>query len=68
MEMSEIWKPLDIDVYKSWIQSILDEASDSLNDWESNFISNIDNQLTSGRILTQSQAEKLESIYNEKTS
>lgn len=66
-QMSEIWKPLTIETYKSWCQAILEEASDNLNSWENIFIYDIEVRLASNRNLTQGQAEKLESIYAEKT-
>lgn len=65
--MAKIWEPQDIEIYKSWVSAILDEASDNLNDWESNFVTNIQYQLIRGKILTQPQADKLESIYTDKT-
>lgn len=61
------WEPLDISVYKSWIEAIKDEASETLNDWESNFIDSIDERLSNGRNLTEGQATKLESIYSDNT-
>jgi len=66
--MAVMWRPQDISVYQNWVKAILDEASDSLNDWESDFIDSIQNRLDQNRNLTQSQAEKLESIYATKTS
>jgi len=65
--MPPIWKPLDIDVYKSWVDAILDEASDDLNAWETDFVDSIGERLVSGRNLTEAQAEKLEAIYSSKT-
>jgi len=65
--MSEIWKPLKIDVYQSWCDAIVDEASDDLNDWELRFIGDIQVKLAAGWNLTEAQAMKLESIYAEKT-
>ena len=66
--MPPIWQPQEINVYRMWVKSILDEASDSLNDWESDFIDSIGNRLDQNRNLSQGQAEKLESIYADKTS
>lgn len=65
--MVEMWRPLTIEIYKDWIEAILDEASDELNDWESTFIESIYTRLHNGNNLTQPQAEKLESIYVAKT-
>lgn len=66
--MSKIWKPKDPGLLKLWVQTILDEASDELNDWESNFIIDIQNRLERGYTLTETQEEKLEQIYAEKTA
>lgn len=65
--MSEIWKPQEKIVYDNWIAIIIAEAQDQLNDWEIKFIESIGLRLLSGKDLTQGQAEKLESIYAEKT-
>jgi hypothetical protein len=65
--MSEIWKPLTIETYQYWVKTIISENQDALNDWETNFIDSIDNQLASQRNLSQRQAEILERIYSEKT-
>lgn len=66
--MAKIWEPQPTDVYKNWVDTILDEASDELTDWEINFIESINNQLVSGRTLSQKQADIVERIYAEKTS
>lgn len=66
--MAEMWRPKEIEVYRAWVESIKDESSDSLNDWETDFIDSIENRLDQNRNLTQGQAEKLESIYADKTS
>lgn len=66
--MGEIWKPLDNSVYKQWVQDILDESSDELNGWQSNFISDMEYKLNAGWTLTKGQADKLEEIYTEMTS
>jgi hypothetical protein len=65
--MSEIWKSLDIETYKYWAETIINEASDELTDWESGFIDSIHIKLSNGWNLTQAQATKLEKIYAEKT-
>lgn len=65
--MAEIWKPKDPELLKSWCQAIIDEASDDLNTWELQFISDIDTKLNNGWKLNQAQEEKLENIYSEKT-
>jgi len=66
--MGEIWRPLHRKIYQHWIDVILEEASDDLDSWESSFIASIQQYLYMGKDLTEPQAEKLESIYVEKTS
>lgn len=66
--MSEIWKPQPIEVYKGWLDAILIEASDKLNDWESMFIGSLETKLMNGQQLTKAQAEKLEQLYVKHTS
>ena len=65
--MPPVWKPQPIEVYRDWVDSIIEEASDLLTDWEANFINDIDIRLDSGP-LTEAQANKLESIYTKYTS
>jgi hypothetical protein len=65
--MAPIWQPKPIAVLREWANAILTEASDDLNDWETMFMVDIDYQLALGRPLTQTQEEKLEKIYVEKT-
>ncbi len=64
---AEIWKPQPREVYLEWINTISEEASDNLNNWETSFVDSIRQQLLTGRTLTKLQAEKLEVIYVEKT-
>jgi hypothetical protein len=66
--MAQIWKPQTIEIYKSWVDAVTSEASDKLNDWESQFIANITMRLDNGIQLTQPQAEILERLYTEYTS
>ncbi len=54
-----------IEVYQDWVDRILVEAK--LTQWEQDFVDSIDRQLRLGVKLTVKQAEKLESIYSEKT-
>jgi len=61
--MSKIWTPQSIEVNRSWVDAITSEASDKLNDWETNFVNDMDDRLSMMRNLTEGQAEKLESIY-----
>lgn len=65
--MSKIWEPYEILVYKDWIEVIINESSDELNEWEANFISSLYDRLNKGINLTQAQSNKLETIYAEKT-
>jgi hypothetical protein len=65
--MAEKWKPTEPEVLQSWIDALQYEASDDLSDWESNFVNDMANRLMRGSTLTQSQEEKLEEIYAEKT-
>ncbi len=61
--MPPVWKPRDNDTLKVWLEAIVNEASEQLNDWEMTFIENIGVKVLSGWTLTQAQEEKLESIY-----
>lgn len=66
--MAEVWKPKDPSLLRSWLEAVLLEASDSLNDWEKNFINSIEERLDKGFRLSESQEQKLEQIYAEHTS
>jgi len=66
--MSKIWTPQPIEVYRSWVDAITSEASDKLNNWETNFVNDMDERLSLLRQLTEGQADKLESIYAKYTS
>jgi len=66
--MAKIWQPQPFEVLQNWIDTILEEASDSLNDWETKFVDDMAIRVANKWQLTQSQEEKLESIYAEKTS
>ncbi len=65
--MAKIWTPQPIEVYRSWVDAILFEASDELSVWETNFVNDMDDKLTLyagfGRNLSEKQAETLEGIY-----
>ena len=56
------------EVLQSWIDAILDEASDKLNDWEIKFIKDIQIRVSNGWHLSEKQQDTLEIIYAEKTS
>lgn len=66
--MAPIWKPKSKEVLQSWIDAIKDEASDSLTDWETDFIDSIENQLEARSHLSEKQEEILERIYAQKTN
>lgn len=66
--MPPIWKPQPNEVLQNWIDTIIEEASDKLNDWETRFVDDIRIRVLNGWPLTQTQEEKLEKIYAEKTS
>lgn len=63
-----MWKPKDNATLKEWVEAVIDEASDDLNDWETNFIEDMRIKIEAGMTLTQAQEEKLEKIYANKTS
>jgi len=65
--MSSIWNPQPWEVLDSWVKAILEEASDDLNDWESNFVEEMAIKITNKWALTVAQERKLEDIYAEKT-
>jgi hypothetical protein len=65
--MAKLWQPQDISVYKSWVEAILDEASNKLSNWEVDFINSIASQLDNNRNLSEKQADIVERIYSERT-
>ena len=50
------------ETHKYWLETIENEASDKLTDWESNFIESISDWMSHSP-LTSKQAEILEKIY-----
>jgi hypothetical protein len=66
--MAKIWEQQPFEVLKQWIDDILEEASDDLNDWETKFIDDMNIRVINGWPLTETQEKKLESIYADKTS
>ena len=66
--MGRIWQPQPLEVHRKWLETIIDEASDSLNDWENSFISDMSVILANGWTLTERQEQTLERIYADKTS
>lgn len=67
-KMPPIWQPRDNDTLKHWLDTILNEASDKLTAWETNFIADMEPRIRNNRPLTQGQEEKLEQIYAEYTA
>lgn len=66
--MAEIFKPLSNEIYLDWINTIIEEASDELTMWESNFITDLLTKLIRSTYkLSEKQHEILERIYAEKT-
>ena len=65
--MAQVWVPKDQELLQSWIDAIVEEASDDLTDWEASFIDSIQGQLLKKGSLSQGQEEILERIYAEKT-
>ena len=61
------WKPQDRDTINHWINTILEEASDSLSDWESTFVNDMQIRLANKWNWTEAQEKKLEQIYADKT-
>ena len=66
--MAKIWQPQPFEILQSWLDAIIDEASDKLSNWETGFIENISDRVAHKWPLTQRQEEILEKIYSEKTS
>ena len=66
--MAEVWKPQSPVVHREWLAAITLEASDKLNDWETNFISSIEDKLDRGLKLSRNEEQKLEQIYATNTS
>lgn len=66
--MAKVWQPQPYEVLKQWVDTILDEASDDLTDWETKFVDDMSVRIINKWPLTQTQEEKLESIYANKTS
>jgi hypothetical protein len=65
--MAQVWKSQPKEVLQQWIDDILNEASDDLTEWESNFVDSLDSCLRNTGRLSQRQQEILERIYAEKT-
>lgn len=53
--------------WKYWLDTIVNEGTDKLNDWEDTFIESILERMSKGEDLTSKQADQLEKIYNKVT-
>lgn len=53
----------NLKLWNYWISTILEEASEKLNEWEDEFIYSIIDRLENNLRLTNKQIEKLEEIY-----
>lgn len=65
--MPPIWKPQSNEILRYWIDTIINEASDNLNEWEMKFIEDMCARIDLKISLTQAQEAKLEQIYANKT-
>lgn len=61
--MAELWKPKPITIYRNWLDTIIFEAEENLNDWERNFLASIEERLDINRPLTELQEKTLERLY-----
>ena len=66
--MAKVWQPQPKEVVQSWIDAILEEASDDLTDTESKFVDDMRIKLLNGWRWTEAQQDWLERIYANKTS
>lgn len=65
--MAKVWQPQPKEVVQSWIDAILEEASDELNERESKFVDDMRIRLANNWRWTEAQENWLESIYAAKT-
>jgi len=61
--MPRVWIPQGKDVYRKWVEDIIMESEEKLNEWERTFIASIETRLDNNWQLTETQAQKLEDIY-----
>jgi hypothetical protein len=61
--MARIWRSVGFETLRYWVDTITDEASDQLSEWEMNFLVDISIRVCNRIPLTQPQEEKLEQIY-----
>lgn len=67
-QVAPIWKSKEQHIYQGWIDAILTEASDELTEWETNFVSSLQDQLLKKGRLSEAQEKILDRIYTEKTA
>ena len=65
--MPPIWKPQPNEVLQKWVDDVITEASDDLNEWETNFINDMKIRIDNRWELTRTQQDRLEQIYADKT-
>lgn len=65
--MAEMWKPVTAETIKHWLETIMNEAMDELTPWELKFVSDMETRLDNNWTFNQSQQEKLEQIYANRT-
>jgi len=65
--MPPIWKPQPNEVLQQWVNVIITEALDDLNEWETNFINDMKIRIDNRWELTRTQQDRLEQIYADKT-
>jgi len=65
--MPPIWKPQLNEVLQQWVNAIITEALDDLNEWETNFINDMKIRIDNRWELTRTQQDRLEQIYADKT-
>ena len=66
LRLSETWKPESVEFYVDRVETLEAEAADELNEWETDFVANIQQRLSVGLNLTEAQTSKLEEIYVDK--
>jgi hypothetical protein len=62
-----MWKPYDKETYEMWLDAIVNEASNELNDWETKFINDMRTQLAYNSNFTHNQSDQIEKIYTKYT-
>lgn len=60
-------KQTDQDIWRGWIDAIINEAKKPLNQYEQDFVTSVSDQLTMKGTLSEKQVKLLERIYTEKS-